>query len=85
MKLLVAALLLFFNSFAYGAVDAVELAALQDLYNSTNGDRWTYSTNWLQGDPCDDNWYGLNCVNGHIDAILLQQNNLGGCTSIKFW
>ena len=38
-------------------VDPKELAALEDFYKSTNGKQWTYSDNWLKGDPCTNNWY----------------------------
>jgi hypothetical protein len=38
-----------------------EKQALVDLYHSTNGEDWTTSTNWLVGDPCLGNWFGVTC------------------------
>jgi len=60
------------------AVEPRELNALRDFYNTTNGRAWTYSTNWLTGDPCDNKWYGIKCVNGHVDALDFILNNLIG-------
>jgi hypothetical protein len=45
-----------------GTTNAVHRAALVDLYTSTNGTKWTTSTNWLLGDPCQDSWYGVACT-----------------------
>ena len=37
--------------------DPVQCAALVDLYNSTNGDKWRVNTGWLNGSSyCDWNW-----------------------------
>jgi len=57
----------------------IEKAALIALYNSTVGDNWTDNTNWLAGDPCMDNWYGITCDgNSNISQITLSFNNLVG-------
>lgn len=69
---------------ALAAVEEQELNALYDLYDSTNGDKWTYKSNWLNGDPCDNNWYGVNCADGHVAGLELQQNNLGGALPASF-
>src|SRR3989442_991326 len=45
---------------------ALQVMALKDFYKTTNGPQWTLSTNWLQGDPCDNNWYVQ--VIGHWSA-----------------
>jgi hypothetical protein len=42
-------------------VPVVERNALLALYNSTDGDNWSFSDNWLTGDPCIDSWYGVTC------------------------
>ena len=39
----------------------VERQALVDLYYSTNGEGWTESGNWLDGDPCLNQWHGVTC------------------------
>ena len=36
-----------------------ERQALVDLYQATNGLQWQKSDNWLQGDPCLNNWHGI--------------------------
>ena len=40
-----------------------QIDALTDLYNSTNGPSWKNQTNWLEGDPCSNQWYGITCKN----------------------
>jgi hypothetical protein len=43
------------------SVSASERDALVALYNSTNGDNWLNNENWLKGDPCQNNWFGVTC------------------------
>ncbi len=38
-----------------------ERQALVQLYQATNGPRWFRRDNWLQGDPCLNEWYGITC------------------------
>ena len=38
-----------------------QIDALTDLYTSTNGPSWNNQTNWLEGDPCSNQWYGVTC------------------------
>lgn len=40
-----------------------QIDALTDLYISTNGPSWKTQTNWLEGDPCSNQWYGVTCNN----------------------
>jgi hypothetical protein len=45
--------------------------ALATFFESTAGDNWTESTNWLSIES-ECNWYGISCDdNGHIDAFEL--------------
>jgi hypothetical protein len=37
--------------------------ALVALYNATDGANWTNNSNWLSGDPCDNDWFGVGCGN----------------------
>eukprot|EP01064_Diplonema_japonicum_P020312 TRINITY_DN2955_c0_g2_i2.p1 TRINITY_DN2955_c0_g2~~TRINITY_DN2955_c0_g2_i2.p1 ORF type:complete len:711 (+),score=187.73 TRINITY_DN2955_c0_g2_i2:54-2186(+) len=75
------------------SIPAAQLAALQDLYTSTNGHGWRHNTNWMNGkDPCDGSapWYGVTCVKVTertlqklwtkvgVTAIQLPSNNLTG-------
>jgi hypothetical protein len=39
----------------------VRHTALVDLYISTNGPAWGYSFNWMSGDPCAQEWFGVTC------------------------
>jgi hypothetical protein len=45
----------------YSDVPPAQRQALVDLYTSTNGSSWTYTTNWLNGDPCADFWAQVRC------------------------
>ena len=67
-----------------GTVPPAERSALYDLYDATQGTRWFTSNNWLIGDPCDDNWYGIvQCAadfsgTAHIMTVSLLENTLNG-------
>ena len=53
-------------------------AALVALYHATDGDNWTYNTNWLTDAPLDE-WYGVDERNdGRIVEIELGRNQLAG-------
>ena len=67
----------------------VEYSALGELYNSTNGEYWLWSTSegfpWLFSDdanPCTDNWQGVSCmldsIEYHVIALNLSQHRLNG-------
>ena len=69
-----------------------QLDILQDIYDSTNGDQWTYGLNvastdvaWdftqSNPDPCGQKWEGVGCDYGDppkITALTLNQMNLDG-------
>ena len=40
-----------------------QIDALTDLYTHNNGPYWRIQTNWLEGDPCSNQWYGVTCNN----------------------
>ncbi len=68
-----------------GAVpDAIEFAALKDLFTSTNGASWTNKTNWPTTWPASatsavfGTWYGVKVVNNDITEIWMNTNNLEG-------
>ena len=75
----------------------VERQALVDLYYSTNGEGWTESENWLDGDPCVNQWYGVTCdEHGGVVTVSLWNNNMTGaleesignflhCRSLVLW
>ena len=60
------------------AVSAEERAALIALYDSTDSDNWTNSSNWKSGDPCPNSWYGVACSIGNITRLDLGSNQLTG-------
>ena len=77
-KILLAGLLLLMTSSSLFGVTQTEKDALAALYNSTNGANWSNNTNWLNGDPCTDNWYGVTCENDSVTRLSLSYNQLTG-------
>lgn len=56
-----------------------EKSALLQFYNSLNGQIWKDNRNWLNGDPCLNNWYGVTCnLRGNIVSLHFKQNRLHG-------
>ena len=50
---------------------------LVSLYNSTNGETWRFSTNWLTDNDLST-WHGVFVTNGRVWGINLEGNNLNG-------
>ena len=68
-------------------IQSTERRALQDLYESTDGAHWHYSsssaeTHWSFDDhtvnPCAEGWYGVHCSNNRITGLTLAGSNLIG-------
>ena len=59
-------------------------ATLVNFYNALGGQYWTRKNNWLVGDPCTNNWYGLSCIGSNVDGINMQANNLTGTIPADF-
>ena len=62
------------------AGNVTEKQALTDLYNSTNGNQWSNSQNWLSDLPVSQ-WYGINDDYQNLDYVYtldLGYNNLKG-------
>jgi hypothetical protein len=61
---------------------AVECAAWQDLYDATNGPKWSRRCSDARSDPCSCSDSGnigpVTCKGGHITAMALYENNLRG-------
>jgi hypothetical protein len=59
---------------------ALECAAWQDLYDATDGPKWSHCSD-ARSDPCSCS-YGDNgqvdCTGGHITTLHLLENNLRG-------
>lgn len=65
------------------SVSENDSVALVALYNSTNGENWVKSENWLTGNV--DTWYGIVCEDNRVKAINLSGNNLVGSLPDAFY
>ena len=56
----------------------MQVMALTNLYNSTNGELWTNNNGWLEDcNYCD--WFGVTCdANQNVIGLNLSNNNLNG-------
>ncbi len=54
-----------------------EYDLLVQFYNSTKGESWTNSTNWLSDAPVSE-WFGITVGGNHVTAIELSNNNIEG-------
>jgi Leucine-rich repeat (LRR) protein len=67
----------FIDCTAVVEIPEAECEALTALYTDTNGDQWTYTTNWFTNlQP--SSWYGVTVSNGHVNSLSLASNNLTG-------
>jgi len=58
-------------------IPVVECQALVAFYQATNGPNWTENGDWLAtASPCS--WYGLTCVDGHVESLAIFFNDLQG-------
>ncbi|CAL9179398.1 unnamed protein product [Musa hybrid cultivar] len=68
---------LFYVPFSHGYTYEQDVYAINYLYVALGLPplpEWTS----LGGDPCNDGWQGVECVNSNITAIILNGANLGG-------
>ena len=62
---------------AQGSI-ATDRAALEALYDATDGANWTDNTNWKTSAPLGD-WYGVRTdTDGRVTRVLLGSNGLAG-------
>ena len=73
-KLICLSASLLISQFAQGEVPQIERDALVAIYQQTGGENWVDNSNWLQGDPCESNWYGVLCNDDEITYIELIEN-----------
>lgn len=67
----------------FGPVPQTQVDSLTSLYKIMNGKNWFRNDNWLEGDPCDNAWFGITCVNV-TDALLPHiHSNQSGVTAIQ--
>ncbi len=67
---------------AQGEVPQIECEALVALYNTTGGDSWTNTTNWITG--AISTWHGITVSGGHITQVIISNNNLTGTIPPEF-
>eukprot|EP00211_Chloroparvula_japonica_P009359 CAMPEP_0119120656 /NCGR_PEP_ID=MMETSP1310-20130426/1604_1 /TAXON_ID=464262 /ORGANISM="Genus nov. species nov., Strain RCC2339" /LENGTH=171 /DNA_ID=CAMNT_0007110145 /DNA_START=64 /DNA_END=576 /DNA_ORIENTATION=+ len=72
--------LLLLRGVVQGTVPIAERDALVALYLSTDGPNWANNDFWLDGDPCADSWWGVDCDyrDQHVDQLDLSENQLKG-------
>ena len=59
--------------------DSAEVTSLNSLYDQLGGPDWNNSGSWGEGDPCDNEWYGVTCLEDTtVNRIFLPNNNLVG-------
>ena len=56
---------------------ATDRAALEALYDATDGPSWTDNTNWMTDAPLDE-WHGVTMFQGRVWGIHLEDNALAG-------
>jgi|GEM_PF-5586400 len=66
-----------------------EFEALQDIYLKAGGAMWTNNEGWRQAfdensgcNPCDGNWFGIECESDRVVSLNLSDNNLEGQLSL---
>jgi hypothetical protein len=50
-----------FVNYIFAIVHSAERRVLVSLYEATSGENWFDNDNWLEGDPCENHWYGIQC------------------------
>ena len=76
----------FVLGYALCSVPTAQIEALTEFYESTNGDYWKNNGSWLDGDPCDNNWFGVMCNMNRdgVTYLILQGNNVTGMLPSSF-
>jgi hypothetical protein len=72
------------NAIIHG-VGVLAVDALTDLFKSTNGSNWTRNTNWLRGDPCADQWFGITCSSSNPSSVLSMYVPCTWCMRPEAW
>lgn len=53
----------------YSSENHPDYNALMDFYNSTNGNSWNNSTNWLDNTKPISSWFGVTETNGRVTTV----------------
>ena len=73
-----------FSSCEYVDVPQAECEQLVNFYNDTNWANRTNNTNWLLSGTICNNRRGIQCENGHISQINIENNNLAGVATLSW-
>ena len=57
---------------------ARDKAALQALYNATDGDNWDNNDGWDFSTDPSSSWYGVTVQNGRVTSLVFHRNGLSG-------
>jgi hypothetical protein len=72
---------------AVAAIPASERQALVELFDSMGGNKWRNGTGvagrWLQGDPCENRWYGVTCNANESHVTELFPSQVGSGNSLS--
>ncbi|KAF4675443.1 hypothetical protein FOL47_007751 [Perkinsus chesapeaki] len=67
------------GNYSAGNQRQLEREALVDLFYELNGMDWRNRDGWLIGEPCWNDWYGVECNEfGYVRSISLADNRLKG-------
>jgi len=71
--------IMMFSATVTALVPESQRQALVDLHNATGGPNWLNQQNWLDNDPCVDEWFGVQCDgDDNIIGLSLPVNGLNG-------
>ncbi|RAL41793.1 hypothetical protein DM860_008975 [Cuscuta australis] len=73
-KIFLAFLLILAVQISYGA-NPGDVAAIMELYTAWGSPPLP---GWGNGDPCNGEWQGVNCMDANIESITINSANLGG-------
>jgi hypothetical protein len=82
---------LFLPSVVMSSVPTSERQALVELFGATDGMHWKNATNWLNGDPCENKWFGIFCNanDTHVLEVFpnprYSGNRMQGTIPASFW
>ena len=66
------------SSFQSDSIPTSERTALLALYESTSGEKWHHSDNWMGPSGTEGSWYGVTVEDGHVTSLILDSNEVHG-------
>ncbi|WP_422105659.1 leucine-rich repeat domain-containing protein [Winogradskyella sp.] len=83
MKLKLLMLISIFTNGIVMAQSQVEIDALIDFYNATDGPNWTNNTNWNTSEPVST-WFGVTVSSNQVTGLSMNNNNVNGTLPESF-